>query len=83
MDFLTAAYSDTGTHKRTNEDSLCLRRALLSTGGEIVMAVVCDGMGGLQRGELASAVCVWAFCDWFGHQLERIPAIFREHQPPA
>lgn len=78
MDFLTAAYSDTGTHKRTNEDSLCLRRALLSTGGEIVMAVVCDGMGGLQRGELASAVCVRAFCDWFGHQLERIPAIFRE-----
>ncbi len=45
MDFLTAAYSDTGTHKRTNEDSLCLRRALLSTGGEIVMAVGCGGMG--------------------------------------
>lgn len=56
MDFLTAAYSDTGTHKRTNEDSLCLRRALLSTGGEIVMAVVCDGRGG-SSGESWPARC--------------------------
>lgn len=29
------------------------------------MAVICDGMGGMEKGELASATVVRAFSDWF------------------
>ena len=33
--------------------------------GEAVFAVVCDGMGGLQKGEVASADVILAFQNWF------------------
>ena len=33
------------------------------------MAVICDGMGGLDKGELASATVIRAFLQWFGEEL--------------
>ena len=33
------------------------------------MAIICDGMGGLQKGELASATVVRAFSKWFEEEL--------------
>lgn len=32
---------------------------------EIILAVLCDGMGGMEKGELASATVIRAFSDWF------------------
>ena len=29
------------------------------------MAIICDGMGGLSKGELASATVIEVFSDWF------------------
>ena len=37
--------------------------------GDVVMAVVCDGVGGLDAGEYASAVVVANFVRWFKHVL--------------
>jgi serine/threonine protein phosphatase PrpC len=37
--------------------------------GNIVFGLVCDGVGGLAQGELASAHVVTAFSDWFGSEL--------------
>lgn len=34
--------------------------------GKVLMAAVCDGMGGLARGELASATLVRMLSEWFG-----------------
>ena len=34
------------------------------------MAIVCDGMGGLSKGELASATVIKSFSAWFDNQLE-------------
>lgn len=75
MEYRIAAYTDTGIQKSSNEDSLCVRRAALPGGGEAVLAVVCDGMGGLQRGELASAEAVRAFGAWFDGSLSRLPVL--------
>ena len=46
MHFLTAIHSDIGTVKKVNQDSLCLKVAQ-SKSGEVVLAVVCDGLGGI------------------------------------
>ena len=72
MEYIVAAYTDIGTQKKTNQDSLCVRRASISQHGETVMAVLCDGMGGLQKGELASAYAVKTFGAWFDQNMNRL-----------
>ena len=74
MEYLVATYTDTGIQKETNQDSICVRRAASDT-GEIVMAIVCDGMGGLKKGEVASAVSVNAFGAWFDKNLRGLPML--------
>jgi PPM family protein phosphatase len=68
MDVLSAVWTDVGIRKSTNQDSLCLKIADTSV-GKVVLAVVCDGMGGLSKGEVASASVVHAFSDWFEKEL--------------
>lgn len=75
MEYLVAAYTDTGIRKETNQDSICVRRAAITGGGETVLAVVCDGMGGLKKGEVASAAAVNAFGQWFDTNLSNFPAL--------
>jgi PPM family protein phosphatase len=68
MEVLAAAYTDRGIKKPTNQDSLCLKVADTSV-GKVVLAVICDGMGGLSKGELASASVINAFSAWFEEEL--------------
>lgn len=65
MDYLIAAQSDVGIVKKTNQDSYCVFTANSKKYGNILFAVVCDGMGGLDKGELASATVVKRFSTWF------------------
>ena len=44
--------------------------------GNVLFASVCDGMGGLAKGEVASATMVRAFADWFENDL---PDLLREN----
>ncbi len=69
MEYTLVSYTDAGTQKATNQDSFCLRRARIDATNEVLMVVVCDGMGGLQKGEVASGTCVSAFATWFDQQL--------------
>ena len=64
MHYRVTADTDIGTVKATNQDSICVFHAD-SVRGEIVMAIVCDGMGGLAKGELASASVIRAFENGF------------------
>jgi PPM family protein phosphatase len=68
MDALTAAYTDIGIKKETNQDSMCIKVADSSI-GKVTLAVICDGMGGLSKGEVASASVINAFSKWFEHEL--------------
>lgn len=71
MNYEIAAQTDVGTVKNTNQDSLMIKR--ISTNlGNMVFAVLCDGMGGLAKGELASATVIRAFDKWVNEDLQMI-----------
>ncbi len=71
MEKYIAGYStNIGSKKNVNQDSLCIRKADLN-GREVLMVVVCDGMGGLSRGEAASAAVVQAFAESFLRDLPK------------
>lgn len=62
--------TDKGNTRATNQDSFCVRIANFNT-KTISMIVVCDGMGGLKYGELASTAAVRGFERWFDEDLAR------------
>ena len=68
MRFAATADTDIGISKNTNQDSVLIKHASYD-GGEVLLAVICDGMGGLARGELASATVIRAFAKWFDEEL--------------
>ena len=68
MNFLTAFHTDVGIRKKTNQDSLLIHQAQTDS-GNVLLAVICDGMGGLAKGEVASACMIRAFSDWFRLEL--------------
>lgn len=73
MKFIAAVHSDVGILKKINQDSLCLEIAETKR-GQVAMGVICDGMGGEQKGELASAVVIREFHAWFE---QRLPGIVK------
>lgn len=68
MHYMAIADTDTGISKNTNQDSVLLKHAKCNT-GEILLAIICDGMGGLSKGELASATAIREFSRWFEEEL--------------
>lgn len=68
MKFIATADSDVGISKSTNQDSVLIKHATCDL-GEVLMAIVCDGMGGLSKGELASAAVIRTFNKWFDNEL--------------
>lgn len=68
MNFLTGVHTDVGIKKSTNQDSVLIQEANTDR-GNVIFAAVCDGMGGLAKGELASAVVIKKMSMWFENQL--------------
>lgn len=68
MNFIISATTDIGLTKSTNQDSYNVR-VFSTKQGKVVLAVLCDGMGGLSKGEVASASLVNAFCKWADNRL--------------
>lgn len=68
MNFIVSAQTDIGTTKSTNQDSLAVR-VLNTKQGRMTFAVLCDGMGGLEKGEVASASVIKAFLEWVSNSL--------------
>lgn len=73
MNFIVHAATDIGLTKAKNQDSLNVR-VYRTDRGRIVFAVLCDGMGGLSKGELASASVVRAFTKWADTRLSELVA---------
>ncbi len=64
MRYIVAGSSDKGILKNTNQDALSVKIANTNY-GKVVFAILCDGMGGFEQGELASSTTVHAFSKWF------------------
>lgn len=68
MNYIISADTDIGIKKNTNQDSYSVK--VLNAGREkMVFAILCDGMGGLAKGEVASASVVNAFQKWVENRL--------------
>lgn len=72
MKYFGSASTDIGIVKSTNQDSVCIKIADFEDKGQVAMTVICDGMGGLAKGELASATVIRRFSDWFEKELPRM-----------
>lgn len=77
--YTVAAQTDMGIVKKVNQDSLTVK-VVNTLYGEAALAVLCDGMGGLEQGEVASAVVVKAFEQWF---LKDFPLLLEKGIQPA
>lgn len=64
MAFISAAYTDAGTTRKVNQDAFTLKTATVGN-SDVALAVLCDGMGGMASGEIASSFVVNAFSAWF------------------
>jgi len=74
MEYKIAVQTDVGIKKDTNQDSCCIKEAVTDK-GNIIFAVICDGMGGLAKGEVASATLIKVFSDWFEKELPQILSV--------
>ncbi len=68
MKFIVTADTDIGISKKTNQDSIVIKHGVFDD-KELLMAIVCDGMGGLEKGEVASATVIKRFSEWFDNEL--------------
>lgn len=64
MEYISAICSDIGNVKKVNQDASLVLKAETEV-GDVLFAVVCDGMGGLEKGELASTTVILGMQEWF------------------
>lgn len=67
--YIAGAVSDKGTTRKINQDKICLRKKSTES-GEALFAIVCGGMGGMARGDVAANTVVREFSIWFRYHLE-------------
>lgn len=71
MNYIISASTDIGIAKDTNQDSLSMK-VINTSAGRMSFAVLCDGMGGLAKGEVASASVIRAFDAWVSESLPHL-----------
>lgn len=81
MSIRVGAYTNRGITKKVNQDAFSFKVANTEK-GQIVFAMVCDGMGGLEQGELASKEVIMSFDEWFCMELPVVVSngvVFQDH----
>lgn len=63
MEFYISSITDVGIKKTVNQDCV-FAETFDAPIGQVAFAILCDGMGGLEHGEIASALIVSAFSNW-------------------
>lgn len=71
------AKTDVGQVKKVNQDNILVRVGELS-GTEFGLFIICDGVGGLDAGELASYTAVKIFNDWWNTEFYKTLSPRRE-----
>lgn len=69
MEVKACIFTDAGKVRRVNQDSCLVKVANTKKYGRISFAAVCDGMGGLSKGEVASCKMIRALEGWFHEEL--------------
>lgn len=86
MSFIVSYATSIGIKKNVNQDALCIKKVKIDK-EEYLMTVLCDGMGGLSSGELASATVIRHFAAWFendflymvnGLSVEQVKKVWKE-----
>lgn len=70
VEYIGTVVTDVGICRKSNQDSVCLKIAKVKDLGYVSMVIICDGMGGFEKGELASAEIVRFFSKWFEEELQ-------------
>lgn len=70
MQYMTGVYWNRGGRASCNQDSVVLHQ-VLTRRGRVLMAAVCDGMGGMRQGEIASGYMAERLQEWFYDSLMR------------
>ena len=73
MNFNYLTISDQGEFRKSNQDSFYANTVSTKL-GKAFLGIVCDGMGGLSHGEVASATVISSFSDWFENEFRYIMA---------
>lgn len=71
MNYLTEYHSEKGIKKEVNQDSMIILKAHCDR-GKIILAALCDGMGGWNKGELASYLMISHLKSWFTEELPEL-----------
>jgi serine/threonine protein phosphatase PrpC len=71
MKYIYSVQSDVGISKEVNQDAVAFKTVKTSKGNAI-FCVLCDGMGGYDKGEVASASVVKAFLKWFDDDFPKL-----------
>ena len=69
MEVKACIFTDAGKVRKINQDAAMIKVANTKRYGRISFACVCDGMGGLQKGEIASCKAIRALENWFMEEL--------------
>lgn len=67
---MTSVYWERGSKAKQNQDSLVVLQVMTAK-GRVLLAAVCDGMGGLSHGEKASGYVTQRLQEWFYESLLR------------
>ncbi|MCM1121385.1 MAG: protein phosphatase 2C domain-containing protein [Eubacterium sp.] len=70
LHFIQEMISDIGTCRKVNQDACCVRMMNVED-HTLIMAVVCDGVGGLQEGDYASKSTIQTLNNWFDYTVSR------------
>ena len=63
MDYMVIGHTDVGIKKATNQDAMMIKIADTDK-GKVTLAIICDGMDGLSKGELAMDEVFQSFHHW-------------------
>ncbi len=70
LQFISEMHSDIGTCRQVNQDACCVRMMKIGR-HSLILAAVCDGVGGLQEGDYASKSTIQALNHWFDYTISR------------
>ena len=73
MSFQLVHFSSCGMCHAINQDAYCIRICATPT-GPLMMFAICDGMGGMNCGEIASSTVIKTMREWFDRLILRFPS---------